>query len=135
MSETDDTWFETNVACRLMDLNTARCRNYSNRKRLVPDCVQMTPDTIPYLNWLPATCGYVKVFHGEDLDWWHPLVSGDPNTVHESGVSLRHKAISERTAGDLKDYVTRHVRPGRKYTPDRAFPNRRGQRVVKKPEG
>jgi uncharacterized cysteine cluster protein YcgN (CxxCxxCC family) len=28
------------------------------------------------------------------LEWWHPLKSGDPDTVHQAGVSARHKAVS-----------------------------------------
>ena len=54
-----------------------------------PDCVRLTPDNVRTLNWLPPSCGYKLVAEGRDLYWWHPLISGDPNTVHEAGVSVR----------------------------------------------
>ena len=63
----------------------------------------MTPETVPYLNWLPDTCGYVKVYHGEDLDWWHPLVSGDPESIHAAGISVR--SFAERAPADFEPDV------------------------------
>jgi uncharacterized cysteine cluster protein YcgN (CxxCxxCC family) len=61
----------------------------------VPDCIQLTPETVRSLSWLPPTCGYRMVEEGRDLYWWHPLVSGDPDTVHQAGVSVRGRTISE----------------------------------------
>jgi uncharacterized cysteine cluster protein YcgN (CxxCxxCC family) len=39
------------------------------------------------------------------LPWWHPLVSGDPATVHQAGVSVRGRAVAEHLAGELEDHV------------------------------
>ena len=97
----------TEVACRLLDLGTCRCTDYSNRTRFVPDCVVLTPRTVARLTWLPSSCAYRLVSEGKDLAWWHPLVSGDPETVHRAGVSVRGRAVPEALAGDLEDHVVR----------------------------
>ena len=96
---------QTNVACRLLDLNTCHCTRYPERKRLVPDCVVLTPENVSQLPWMPATCAYRLVAEGKDLPWWHPLVSGEPETVDIAGISVKTFAISERVAGDLEDHV------------------------------
>jgi hypothetical protein len=95
----------TEVVCRLLDLGTCQCSRYEERSRLVPDCVTLTPDIIPSLRWMPRTCAYRLLSEGKSLPWWHPLVSGDPDTVHQAGVSVRGRAISERRAGDLEDHI------------------------------
>jgi len=93
----------TNVACRLLDLESCRCTDYPNRRKKVPDCVQLKANEIKRLKWLPSTCAYRLLANGEDLMWWHPLVSGDPETVHIAGVSVRGRAIAERDA-DILDH-------------------------------
>jgi len=107
----------TTVACRLLDLHTCQCSDYAHRRRRVPDCVQLTPAEVREIDWLPPSCGYRRIAEGKDLAWWHPLVSGDPNTVHEAGVSVRGRAVSERRAGPfehhLADWPGRAPRPRR----------------------
>jgi len=96
----------TNVACRLLDLKSCRCTNYARRRRLVPDCVSLTPNNVGKIPWLPVTCAYRLLAEGKALAWWHPLVSGDPESVHRAGISVRGRAISERRLeGPLEDYV------------------------------
>ena len=95
----------TNVACRLLDLERCRCTRYAERKRLVPDCLVLSPRAVNRVSWLPTTCAYRLVAEGKDLEWWHPLVSGDPETVHEAGISVRGRAVSERNAGPLEDHI------------------------------
>ena len=85
----------TAVVCRYLDELNCRCTAYSERTRLVPDCVQLTPVGALDYSWLPATCAYRLVAEGEPLAWWHPLVSGSPDTVHEAGISVRGKCVSE----------------------------------------
>ena len=105
--ETGDIYF-TSVACKLLDAKSCGCRDYPNRQKLVPDCVQLTSRNVPRIPWLPPTCGYRLVAEGQDLYWWHPLVSGDPDTVHEAGVSVRGRVgASEVDVPDdgLEDWI------------------------------
>jgi uncharacterized protein len=79
----------TDVGCRMLDGQTCRCRDYRNRTEKVDDCVRLRPDNVSEISWLPPTCAYRLVAEGRDLYWWHPLVSGDAETVHLAGVSVR----------------------------------------------
>jgi uncharacterized protein len=105
--EEDGTVFHTDVACRLLDCEACRCTNYAKRSRLVPGCVALTADNVPRLAWLPPTCAYRLVAEGRELYWWHPLVSGDPDTVHWAGVSVRGRVLGEDEVAeaDLEDHV------------------------------
>lgn len=85
----------TRLACGLLDLKTCRCRDYASRHEKMPDCISITPEKVRTLGWLPPTCGYRRVEEGKDLLWWHPLISGTPETVHEAGISVRKLARSE----------------------------------------
>ena len=95
----------TEVACRLLDLETCRCKNYKNRKRFVAECVTITPESLPRISWMPPTCAYLLILQGKDLALWHPLVTGDPSTVHLAGMSVRGRVVSETEAGALEDHV------------------------------
>ena len=104
---TDRTYY-TDVACKLLDGQSCRCTDYKNRAAKVRDCVTLTPRNINRISWLPPTCGYRLVADGKDLYWWHPLVSGDPDTVHQAGVSVRGRvADSEINVPDskLENYI------------------------------
>ena len=85
----------TAVSCRLLDTESCRCSDYPGRQAKVPDCVRLTPEKVRTLSWLPRSCAYRLIAEGDDLYWWHPLVSGDPATVHAAGVSVRDRVISE----------------------------------------
>ena len=88
--------FYTSVACRFLDLQTCRCTVYEKRTTRAPECLFLTPEKTTTIAWLPATCAYRLLAEGKNLQWWHPLVSGDPETVHQAGISVRDKIISPR---------------------------------------
>lgn len=98
----------TNVVCRFLDKARCRCTVYSERTRLVPTCLKVTPENIADLQWMPKTCAYRLIAEGKDLEPWHPLVSGDPATVHQAGISIRGKTIDESLVdmdNELEDYI------------------------------
>lgn len=97
--------FRTNLACRLLDLETAQCSDYKHRRQHVPDCLQLRPNMVSKLYWLPASCAYRLVDEGKPLPDWHPLVSGSRETVHAAGASIRGWAVSEIHAGDLENHI------------------------------
>ena len=110
----------TDIGCRLFDAGTCRCRDYSNRSKTVPDCVTLTPDAVRTLSWLPPTCAYRLLGEGRDLPWWHPLVSGDPQTVVAAGVSVRGKVHANEDEVAEDEIVERIVAwPLRCRPPDR----------------
>jgi uncharacterized protein len=85
----------TDVGCRLLDGEACRCRDYDNRDRQVADCVRLTPQVVAEVGWLPPTCAYRLLADGRELYWWHPLVSGDPETVHAAGISVRGRVRAQ----------------------------------------
>ena len=92
--------FYTDVACRLFDIDTCRCTDYANRAKKVADCLVLTPDEKEAYEWLPDSCAYRRLANGQELPGWHPLVTGRPESVHEAGVSMQGKAISENEADE-----------------------------------
>ena len=98
----------TRVACRLFDDGTCRCSNYENRKSIVPECVFLSPKTLPKIAyWMPATCAYKLLFQKKPLPDWHPLLTGDPNSTHKAGMSMRGLTVSEAVVpeDDWEDYL------------------------------
>lgn len=95
----------TNVACRLLDRRTARCRDYRNRKAHVPDCVRLTMGNLWGIDWLPSTCAYRLRAADKPLYDWHYLISGDPESIHKAGMSVRGWTVTEDEAGDLEHHM------------------------------
>ncbi len=98
----------TDVACRLFDAGSCRCGNYALRAKLVPDCVVLGPERLPEVApWLPGTCAYRLLHEGRALHHWHPLVSGDPESVHRAGMSLRGRVVPEYEVpeDELEDHI------------------------------
>jgi len=94
VDETGEVYF-TDLACRLLDVETCRCCDYSARARKVSNCMILTADKPEAFRWLPATCAYRRLAGGQELPEWHPLITGDPESVHEADISARGKVISE----------------------------------------
>jgi uncharacterized cysteine cluster protein YcgN (CxxCxxCC family) len=103
----------TSIACRFFDPETCRCRDYADRARLEPGCVRLTPETVrDAAAWMPATCAYRLLAEGRPLPEWHPLVSGDPASVHAAGASARGWTVPEGDVreDDYEDYVVPGLR-------------------------
>jgi uncharacterized cysteine cluster protein YcgN (CxxCxxCC family) len=95
----------TRVHCKLFDSATCRCSDYAERKRTVPDCIKLTPYNIDDLMWMPKSCAYRRLHEGKPLPSWHPLITGDPESVHRAGVSVRGQTISEDSLADPEDAI------------------------------
>lgn len=95
----------TNVACKLLDRHSGRCTNYKHRRAFVPECVRLTPARLREIDWLPDTCAYRLLDEGKPLPEWHPLITGDPESVHKAGISVRGWTVSETDAGELELHI------------------------------
>lgn len=111
--DTGELYF-TNVACRLLDLSTCRCRQYSRRVELIPDCLMLSPTNLELFKQLPSTCAYRLLAEGRPLPDWHPLVTGDVDSVHRAGISVRDKVVSEEYIHpeQLPEHMISWVVPG-----------------------
>lgn len=99
----------TDVACRLLDTGRCRCTDYARRHRRVSDCVRLGPERLgEIMSWMPSTCAYRLLAEGRDLPAWHPLVSGDPESVHRAGASVRGRVVGEAGLSD-DDLIARIV--------------------------
>lgn len=108
--DTGDVYY-TKVACRFLDHDQCKCQVYDERAKHVPECVVLTPASVKDTWWLPETCAYRLIDEGIPLFDWHPLVSGDPESVHKAGMSVAGQVVHESTVNldDLEDYVVRWV--------------------------
>ncbi len=99
--------YHTNVVCEWLDIYHCKCRRYSERGRLVPSCLTLTPELAAELSWMPETCAYRLLAEGKDLPLWHHLVCGDRDAVHRAGISVRGKVVSaiDVDEEELPDYV------------------------------
>lgn len=98
----------TTVACRLFDGATCRCANYDDRLAHVPECIVLTPDSLPdAVRWLPRTCAYKRRQLGQSLPRWHYLISGDRGAVHRLKGAIRGRTVSESAVpeDDWEDHL------------------------------
>ena len=101
--------YYTNVVCSLLDFDSGRCTRYAERSQVVPGCLTLSPGKLPDLHWMPGTCAYRLLAEGEDLPEWHPLLSGDPESVQRAGVSVRSYAIPDDAVGNLEGDLHRYI--------------------------
>jgi len=103
----------TNVACRLLDCEQCRCSDYSHRHDIVAGCAPFSAAEVAAFYWLPETCAYRLLAEGKPLAEWHPLVSGNANSVHAAGISVRNRVVSESDVSpeDFEDYIVRWIDP------------------------
>jgi len=96
----------TNIACKLLDINSCRCMKYDERFKWVPDCISLKNDLQDSLKWLPSTCAYRLLAEGEQLPDWHPLISNDSDSVVKAGISIKYLAQNEN---DINDDYQNHL--------------------------
>jgi uncharacterized cysteine cluster protein YcgN (CxxCxxCC family) len=110
--EDDDTGevYYTKVVCRYLD-DDCQCTEYQRRNELVPNCVWLRPEDVDVFHWLPSSCAYRLIAEGRPLPEWHPLISGDKNSVHTAGVSVRGRALSEEYVhpDGMEEHIIRWV--------------------------
>lgn len=99
--------FKTNVVCQYLDTEGCHCTVYPERQKLVPDCIKITPENAGELSWFPETCGYRLLANNKPLPKWHPLETGDLNSVKKAGVTITGKVICESKIDqdDLEDFI------------------------------
>jgi len=86
----------TRIACRLLDDQSCKCGQYPIRHQFIPDCIVLKPSNIDEnAYWMPKTCAYRLLWSGQPLFDWHPLISGNPETVHTANISVRGMTLSE----------------------------------------
>jgi len=99
--------YYTSIACTLLDTASCQCRDYHRRRRMVPQCIQLTPTNLRACRWLPRTCAYRLLSEGKKLPVWHPLISGNPDSVHDAGISIRGCVLHPMPphTDDLEAYI------------------------------
>ncbi|TLS68245.1 YcgN family cysteine cluster protein [Mariprofundus erugo] len=97
----------TDIRCRLFNDNTCRCTDYQNRTTLIPDCMDTRTLTDKQYSWLPDTCAYRLLHEGKPLFDWHPLITGDKDSVHKAGISVRKKTVcgDNLSEDDIMDHI------------------------------
>jgi len=97
----------TNVSCKLLCEKSASCKDYENRKSIVPDCIILSPDNLKDLKWMPETCAYKLLNEGKNLPYWHPLLSGNDKEIVKSGNSVKNRVTNENEIKikNLPDYI------------------------------
>ena len=102
--ETDAIYY-TNVACELFDTDKCKCTDYANRSKKVTSCLSLSLDRPEEFDWLPETCAYRLRFHSKPLYAWHPLISGNPLSVHQQGISVQGKTVTQSEAGPVEHHI------------------------------
>lgn len=95
----------TSIACKLLDQESCLCGDYKHRREHVPDCIRLTLAKLQTIKWLPPTCAYVLRNEGKPLPPWHPLISGDPDSVHRAGISVQGKVEASEAEVEDEDTV------------------------------
>ena len=99
--------YYTNVVCDLFNKQNGHCTDYNNRETLVPTCIRLTQENLNDIGWLPPSCAYRRIFEGQGLEDWHHLISGDTNTIHQTGNSAIGKVVFEKDVDE--DELEEHI--------------------------
>ena len=105
--EEEGSIYYTNIICNLHDVKEGGCTDYWNRETLVPTCLRLTQDNLEQIEWMPLSCAYRRIMEGRGLAKWHHLVSGDKNTIHETGNSVLGRVVFEKDVDEeaLEEHI------------------------------
>ena len=118
----------TRVSCQLFDSGACQCSNYADRHAYVPDCIKLTPHNIEGLQWMPPSCAYRRLHEGKTLPAWHPLKTGDPDSTHKAGVSVKNQTINEKVLQHEEDALDFPAQDLTRDRGDEAYPAARRRR-------
>lgn len=127
--------YYTNVACRLLDLDTGRCLNYRTRRCRVPECVDLYARRGESFDWLPSSCAYRLLAAGFELPAWHPVRTGTPDSTRRAGMSIVGHAVPESDAGPLERHIISWEPLGQRPVSIRRAPPVSGKPACRKPRG
>lgn len=98
--EEDNQLYYTDVACKLLNLETCQCKHYTDRIKYVPDCMSIREEGQAVYALLPSSCAYRLRNENQPIPLWHPLLTGSSDAMHTLGISIRGQVISEETIED-----------------------------------
>ena len=96
--------YYTRIACNLLDVETGKCGNYSERFKIETDCTKLTKKNLPDFHWLPDTCAYRLLYEGKTLPEWHPLISGHADSLKNADVLIKN-GVHERDVIDWFEFI------------------------------
>lgn len=103
--ETDEIVY-TRVICAYSDIETGRCSDYANRSMNVPSCVQLTKERVAEFDWLPDSCAYRLIYRQQPLPDWHPLVSGQADSVKQAKQGIHAiRVVVDNGRLDYEDFL------------------------------
>jgi hypothetical protein len=103
--ETDEIVY-TRVICAYSDIETGRCSDYANRSMNVPSCVQLTKERVAEFDWLPDSCAYRLIYRRQPLPDWHPLVSGQADSVKQAKQGIHAiRVVVDNGRLDYEDFL------------------------------
>lgn len=92
--------YYTQLVCHLYDMDQCACSDYVNRSKRVARCVKLDANNVEEFHWLPSSCAYRLISEGKDLHQWHPLISGNAQTVLDAGISIKGKVLPEQVSDE-----------------------------------
>lgn len=102
--------YYTDIRCRYLDPETARCGCYSQRLQKVAECVNITLADLPQIHFMPSSCAYRRLHEGKGLPAWHPLLhGGSQQAMRRAGMSISNHATVSETEISEDDYELRIV--------------------------
>lgn len=104
--------FYTNLTCKQLDTESCRCKDYTNRTKIVSACMSLRQLNDEDWYFMPTTCAYRLIKEGKALKDWHPLIFGSDEKMIAEGISIKGQlTISEADVAeeDFEEHVIQWV--------------------------